>query len=844
MPDDESILDAALARFLDDVAEGREPDVAGAAAGRADLVAQIRELAAMAKQAAPRAKESRPVIGGYEILGEIGRGGMGQVYLAEDVKLRRRVALKVLPQRLASEPSRLRFEREARAVARLEHPGIVRVYESGDDGGHAWIAMEFVRGRSLAAVVAHLRSLGKTAGDITTKDFATAAGLSSVPPGTYAMAAAGVVRQVAQALACAHAQGVVHRDVKPQNVILRSDGRALLLDFGLADVEEERTLTIAGDFLGTPHYASPEQASGAVADLDGRTDVWSLGATLYEMLTLRVPFAGHTTQAVLSAIGTREPESIRSSAPYVSRDLETVCLAALEKDRAKRYATAADFAADLGAFLDGRPVGARRVGVPGRLRRWIRRHPASATAAVLAFVLCVGTPTALYVQQRAANDDVRAEKRRADDARIEAEASQRTAESERDNANAVRDFMTEIFTAADDGESGRDTKVVDALAKAEANAAKKLATKPKLRAAVMSAVASTYAGLSLHEESGAMASRAIAELEPIVGRTDPSIIDLHLCVAHAARCNADDATALAEITLACAAAVDAYGTDDPRTAAVQTGRGLVLRDAGRTAEAIEVLRAAVAVLERRAGPPDSALLSAQMNLGIALTEDAPLPEGVEFLRRAHVGWRELLGADNGNTLYAACNYGQALKEAGRLDEAGEVMVAAAGTARRGPGLRADITVFLIHNLAGLRLDQGRLDEAGSLQQELADGLAAGAIEGVPVRSMVYSQLARVRWAQGAAADAERAAIEAIPAAWAADEAPRGHASAAILIAARLKLGRVTDAAEAARDALTRTRAAAVPPSEELVGIIREVVAALRRVGDPVGAAALEAAAAR
>ncbi|MCE9635311.1 MAG: serine/threonine-protein kinase [Planctomycetes bacterium] len=830
--DDDSILDAALARFLDDVAEGREPDVAGAAAGRSDLVAQIRELAAMAKQAAPRAKESRPLIGGYEILGELGRGGMGHVYLAQQKGLRRRVALKVLPQRMVTKTARERFEREARAVARLEHPGIVRVYESGDDAGQPWFAMELVTGTTLAAVLHDLRALSKPAASLTAADFARAARVEGTTGKSYAGIVADVVRQVAEALAFAHDRGVIHRDVKPSNVMLRSDGRALLFDFGLADVEEERSLTLSGDFLGTPHYASPEQAAGAVRDLDGRTDVWSLGATLYEALTLRPPFDGPTTQVILSDIASREPTRPRSECASIPRDLETVCLAALEKDRTKRYRSAGDFAADLAAFLDGRPVAARRAGPAERVWRWTKRHPARAAAAVLAAGLFVGTPTALYLQQRAANESIR-------DERDKVAAALRTAEEERDSARAVRDFMTGVFREADAGLAGPDAKIADALAGAATDAGSQFADRPRQRAEVCAVIASTYTSLSLFEQAQALATTTLAAVEPALGSDSPQVLDLRAALVGALTEAGDVEGGLRESGDLWRTARKALGDDDQRTLNAGIAWAFALSAANRADESVAVLRELIPRLVRVFGAGGTYTLRAQMNLGLLLDATQPDGEALSLLRTAYEGWTRALGPTNGNTLDAALNYGQALKMLGRLADAEPILTAAADGSRRTLGLGNSTTVAAIHNLAGLHMDANRLDVAVALQQELADQIPAGNMTALPVQAAVLAQLALLRVQRGELDAAERAGTSAIAVAWQCGQAAPAENSAFLVASVRIKLGRLDDAATCVRDALVAAKEGGFEYSGELVGLAKDIAAKLRAAGSVDAAAALE-----
>ena len=371
-------------------------------------------------------------LGDFEILGEVGRGGMGIVYRARQISLGREVALKVLPDcarhgRIATQ----RFLAEAQAAARLHHSNIVPVYAQGVHEGHYYYAMELVDGVGLDVVI-HSRPdllsstrLRAGSSDVRLK---TAAGLA--PPGSTQLPRARVrdraepaapapsadwsdakrlprwtwadyahvarlFADVADALACAHQHCIIHRDVKPHNLLLGAANRLHLTDFGLARLTDEPHLTVSGEIMGTPSYMSPEQVRGGTGQIDHRTDIYSLGVTLYESLTRRKPFDGETRQQIITAICTAEPVSPRRLNPRIPLDLETICLRTLEKDPQRRHATAALLAEDLRRFADGRPILSRRVTRAERAVKWVGRHKAvsSAVAAALAVVVLAGALT-------------------------------------------------------------------------------------------------------------------------------------------------------------------------------------------------------------------------------------------------------------------------------------------------------------------------------------------------------------------------------------------------------------------------------------------------------------------
>jgi WD40 repeat protein/tetratricopeptide (TPR) repeat protein len=310
---------------------------------------------------------------GYDLLGEVGRGGMGVVYRARQAKLGRVVALKmILSGAHAGEADLARFRTEAEAIARLLHPNIIQIYEVGDSEGLPYFSLEFCGGGSLE------RKLGGT-------------------PLPSAEAAA-LVETLARAMQTAHDKGIVHRDLKPANVLLAEDGTPKITDFGLAKKLDEASNTASGAVLGTPSYMAPEQAGGRTAEIGPATDVYALGAILYECLTGRPPFRAPTALDTLMQVFSDEPVRVRQLQPQTPRDLETVCLKCLEKSPPKRYPTARDLADDLRRWREGEPVAARPAGLVERGWRWARRRPAAAAlvGVIAAATLALGIMGVFY----------------------------------------------------------------------------------------------------------------------------------------------------------------------------------------------------------------------------------------------------------------------------------------------------------------------------------------------------------------------------------------------------------------------------------------------------------------
>jgi serine/threonine protein kinase len=438
------------------------------------LVSESKKSQSLAGDPGPAA--SLP-LGDYRIIREVGRGGMGVVYEATQLSLGRRVALKVLPFAVALDQRQLqRFKNEAQAAALLHHTNIVPVFAVGCERGVYYYAMQFIEGRTVAALIQELRHLegleplqtpassnlstrtapkNPAAADVqqtistpvvplsrhdpvaeTQRPAPVAATERSLTAGFYQMVARLGV-QAAEALEHAHQQGVVHRDVKPANLLLDSHDHLWVTDFGLARIASDVALTTTGDLVGTVRYMSPEQALARPGQIDHRTDIYSLGATLYEMLTLEPVFRGSDRQELLRQIAYDEPLPLRKLRKSVPRELETIVLKALGKTPEERYATAQQLADDLRRFLEDRPILARRPSLVERTSKWLRRHRAVAAATFVVLFLAavgLGVSTVLIAREQA-------QTRKA----YEAEAAQlKRAEINFLQAREAVDFFTEV----------------------------------------------------------------------------------------------------------------------------------------------------------------------------------------------------------------------------------------------------------------------------------------------------------------------------------------------------------------------------------------------------------------
>jgi eukaryotic-like serine/threonine-protein kinase len=376
---------------------------------------------------------SAPRITGYQIERVLGSGGMGVVYLANDLALKRKVALKVLRHGAQDDPGhRGRFEREAAAAAKCQHPNLVQIFEIGEHLGEFYLALEYVEGGTLAKAIAGMPQ----------------------PP----REAATLVEKLARAIDHVHGRGVVHRDLKPANVLLTTEGEPKITDFGLARLDDSSTRTEVGTMLGTLAYMAPEQASSGSVEVGAAADIHAIGTILYESLTGRAPYRGDTAEKTLQKILFDEVVPPSNLQPETPRDLEAICLKCLEKAPNDRYATAVELAEDLRRYLDGRPTVARPVRFWERGWRWCRRNPKLATfstSLVATVLIAVFAFIGLTFRH---NIQLRAEVQRTEDKA--AEAGRNAAESRR-NYQEARSTIQAMLARANDQRVAGSPKLID-----------------------------------------------------------------------------------------------------------------------------------------------------------------------------------------------------------------------------------------------------------------------------------------------------------------------------------------------------------------------------------------------
>jgi serine/threonine protein kinase/Flp pilus assembly protein TadD len=405
----------------------------------------------------------------YELLEEIARGGMGVVYRARQIRLNRPVAVKmILGGHLANADEVQRFRAEAETAAQLHHPNIVAIHEVGDHEGQPFFSMELVAGRNLAHVA---------------RD-------EPLP----LRKAAAWLKTIAEAVQYAHSRGVLHRDLKPSNILIDENDQPRITDFGLAKrLEGDASLTITGQVLGSPSFIPPEQAAGQKDAMGPTSDVYSLGAILYHLLTGRPPFVAETLPQTLRMVTESEPLSPRLLNASVPRDLETICLKCLEKNPGRRYSTAQELADELGRFLRGEPTQTRPTSQAEKAWRWCRRKPALATALLLVLVVAVGSPIAAFLINQE---------------RHQAAVNAKKAQSEVQRSTQVAKFLRETLRSAGPSVSrGRDATLFREMLEARSRqVSKEIEGQPEVQGYIYLTIGSAFLDIGDHQ-------RAITNLE-------------------------------------------------------------------------------------------------------------------------------------------------------------------------------------------------------------------------------------------------------------------------------------------------------------------------------------------
>ena len=666
----------------------------------------------------------------FRVLRPHARGGLGAVFVALDTELHREVALKQILDDHADDPtSRQRFLLEAEVTGGLEHPGIVPVYGLGTYGdGRPYYAMRFIRGDSLKEAIEHFHADPALQTD----------------PGRRSLELHKLLRRfidVCNAIDYAHSRGVLHRDIKPGNVLVGKHGETLIMDWGLAkptgqsDARSgERTLrpssasgsaeTLPGSALGTPAYMSPEQAAGDLDRLGPNSDVYSLGATLYCLLTGRPPFEGGDIGAIQRRVQRGDFRAPRTIDPAIDRGLEAVCSKAMALEPEDRYGSCRALAEDIERWMADEPVSAWREPFSRRVRRWARRNRTAVAAALVALVAgVVGLGAVAGVEARAnnalrkANNATAQALGEAKEAKQATDAALAQSEESRRQAEAVSLFLVDAFRSPDPEYTGREVKVADVLDRASAQLDKEFAGSRATKGALLEALGLTYGGLGLFDEAVSLHTRERAEREAALGSDHPSTLNSRdsLATAYVRADRLTEAIPLYEETLKLREA--RLGLDHPDTLKSRNFLAHAYHDAGRMTESIALLQATLKLFEAKLGPDHPDMFRSRGLLASAYSADGRTTEALALFESALKLFDARLGPDHSETLITRNNQAVAYNRAGRLPEAIALLEPALKLHEAKLGSDHAATLQCRNNLTTFYFAAGRLADVIALNEK-------------------------------------------------------------------------------------------------------------------------------
>lgn len=737
----------------------------------AKMIAAARQQIADRGQTLESADSSGPWLGGpppdsftgYKIIKELHRGGQGVVYQAIQQSTQRKVAIKVMREGpFAGAADRARFDREVHVLGQLNHPHIVAIHDTGSAAGHLYFVMDYIPGQTLDVYMAG----GEHTVDETLRLFG----------------------KICEAVNAAHLRGVIHRDLKPSNIRVDPDGEPHVLDFGLAKVATSELaggdahptqMTLTGQFVGSLPWASPEQAEGQPGKIDVRTDVYSLGVIMYQMLTGRFPYAViGPMRDVLDNILTAEPA--RPSAigwhgrpgREINDEIDTIVLKCLSKERDRRYQTAGELARDVQHYLSGEPIEAKRDSAGYVLRKHLRKYRlAVAVAAGFVVVITAGLLTSLVLWGQASEERDRAvlaeqeqsrERQRAETAEHEQSRAREEAEQARDQAKIIADFQSSMLAETDiqgmglaivDGFERRIREILSkqvedpgeldrmlhewrqqtlkagatnvalavldeyVLAKAAKTIEKDFADQPLVRAALQQTVANTYRDIGLHKPALPLQEAALATRRRVLGTQHPDTLSSDGEMGNLLHSMGELKEAEGYYREALETSRRVLGDDHPDTLGAINNMGALVDAMGRPLEAEQYQREALEGHRRVLGNDHPSTLNSIASMGAVLRSVGKPHEAEPYYREALEGKRRVLGNDHPKTLVAMNNIGDLLRSMGRLSEAEPYLAEALEGARRVLGNDHPVTLNLLHNMAWLLMDEGKLDQAEPYMRE-------------------------------------------------------------------------------------------------------------------------------